>query len=147
MQDSSRQYSCLCCHSIIIICCRCDRGNRYCKHCAPIMSLKARQRAGKRYQSTYQGRINHAARQKRYRERLKQKVTHKGSKVISLCDLLIEKRKSFTTKIKIETKANSYNVFCHCCDKICSPFFRHDSLGNSKLGRKLRFPKPKKPTQ
>jgi hypothetical protein len=54
--------------------------------CAPVMYLKARRRANKRYQNTYQGHINHAARQKRYTERLKQKLTHQGSKALSVGD-------------------------------------------------------------
>jgi hypothetical protein len=93
MHGSSRLYGCLNCNSPLVICRHCDRGNRYCKPCAPAMYLKARRRANKRYQSTYRGRINHAARQKSYRERQKQKVTHQGSKGRSVRDLLINKRK------------------------------------------------------
>ena len=93
MQGSSRLYGCFSCNSPIIICRHCDRGNRYCKQCAPVMYLKARRRANKRYQSTYRGRINHAVRQKRYRERQKQKVTHQCSKGQSVRDLVMNKRK------------------------------------------------------
>ena len=54
----------------------CDYGNRYCMGCASI----ARQAARKRALARYQGRLNHAVRQSRYRER--KKVTHKGSSTL-----------------------------------------------------------------
>jgi hypothetical protein len=46
--------------------------------CAPVMYLKARRRANKRYQNTYQGRINHAARQKRYTEATEAEIDASG---------------------------------------------------------------------
>ena len=136
---SSRLYTCLNCHCLITICCHCDRGNRYCKQCSPIMRLRARQRANKRYQNTYQGRLNHAARQKRYRKRLKQKMTYQGSHAISLRDLISDKRKCAIVNYKPVKKQNPNDIYCHCCHKICPPFLRSDSLRRSKLARRFRM--------
>ena len=140
MKEIYRHYNCLNCNSQIILCRYCDRGNIYCKQCAPIMYLKTRQRANKRYQSSYQGRINHAARQKRYRERerLKHKVTYQGSKMISLCDLLIKKRKDVIINFKPVKKRTIKDVFCHCCGKSCSGFIRDDYLYDLNQNRKRR---------
>ena len=200
MQDSSRMYGCLKCNSPTIICRHCDRGNRYCKQCAPVMYLKARRRANKRYQNTYQGRINHAARQKRYRERLKldpavkpreiaastdapgygnkvlitnkvttnffptpitplattlstsstagsrlkQKVTHQGSKAQSIGDLLLNKRKSAVLTFEVDIKRHTKDVYCHCCNKICSPFLRADWLSVSDYKKRSKVAEAKK---
>jgi hypothetical protein len=61
--------------------------------CAPAAGKDAKKRAAVRYQTTYQGKVKHAARQSRYRERLKEKVTHKGSKDCQVSDLLVDKQK------------------------------------------------------
>jgi hypothetical protein len=144
MHASSRMYGCLKCNCLIIICRHCDRGYRYCKQCARVMYLKARRRANKRYQNTYQGRINHAARQKRYRERLKQKVTHQGSKVQSVRDLLFNKRKCAVLTLEVDSKRHTKDVYCHFCNKICSPFFRADWLRTSDYKKKRQITKAKK---
>lgn len=74
-----RLYRCQRCGCVVLICSRCDRGQRY---CAAGCAHKARQaclrRAGKRYQQSTKGRHRHAARQQRHRRRQKQKVTHQG---------------------------------------------------------------------
>ncbi|MGK0270557.1 MAG: hypothetical protein ACI88H_001204 [Cocleimonas sp.] len=128
MNETARRYGCINCHSQVIICRDCDRGNRYCKQCAPVMHLKARRRAGIRYQDSHQGRLNHAARQRRYRERVQNKVTHKGSSIISLCDVLENKRKSANMK-PIELAQGYFDgIFCDCCCTECSPFLRLDTL-------------------
>ncbi len=81
MEQIARLLNCILCRNQVLICSTCDRGNIY---CGPGCSVPARQEsmraAGARYQNSYKGRLKHAARQKRYREREKQKVTHLGSK-------------------------------------------------------------------
>jgi hypothetical protein len=106
------------------------------------MYLKARRSANKRYQKTYQGRINHAARQKRFRERLKQKVTHQGSEAQSVRDLfwlnstgLFNKRKCAVLTFEVDRKRHTKDVYCHCCNKICSPFLRADWLSSDHKKR------------
>jgi hypothetical protein len=144
MHDSSRLYSCLSCHCIIIICTHCDRGNIYCKQCAPVRFLRAKQRANKRYQATYKGRLNHAARQKRYRERLKQKVTYQGFKARSVRDLLVDKGKCVKTLFNTSKKSHIKDIFCHCCNKICSPFLRDGWLSDYDHKKRHKVFKAKK---
>jgi hypothetical protein len=93
MINVARLYNCQRCNVQITICRHCDHGNRYCMECAPVAHQEARKRAAVRYQDSQQGRLNHAARQSQYRERQKKKVTHKGSKVVRISDLLIDGRK------------------------------------------------------
>ena len=67
---NARFFLCACCRKFTVVCQPCDRGQRYCgKEC----SLKARRasqrRSGAFYQRTERGRVNHAARQRAWRER------------------------------------------------------------------------------
>ena len=79
-QESYRLYSCRRCARQVRICRRCDRGNRYCAEgCAQIRRRESRCRASERYQQSYRGALKHAARQRAWRWREQQKVTHQGS--------------------------------------------------------------------
>ena len=131
MNDTARLYSCLRCNSQVTICRHCDRGNIYCKKCAPKAGQDARDRAATRYQASYRGRSNHAARQRRYRESLKQKVTHKGSIRLSIHDLLINKRKTVKPPPILPDTNISDAICCHWCHRLCSPFLRRNSLLNA----------------
>ena len=128
MDNTARLYSCLRCNSQVMICRHCDRGNIYCKKCAPKAGQDARDRAATRYQASYRGRSNHAARQRRYRESLKQKVTHKGSNGRWIHDLLINKRKKVKPPSKRPDTKISTSIFCHSCHNLCSPFLRRNFL-------------------
>ena len=93
MCRSARHYYCCHCQAQVIICSSCDPGHRYCTQgCAAIARSDSLQRAGKKYQLTRAGRFNNADRQQRYRERQKQKVTHRGSLPMLSHDLLKNKR-------------------------------------------------------
>jgi len=62
------------------ICRHCDRGNQYCAaECARIRRRESLCRAGARYQLSHRGARRHAARQRLWRARRTQKVTHQGS--------------------------------------------------------------------
>ncbi len=75
-----RLYSCARCGAQVGLCLRCDRGNRYCLvGCARIRRRESLLRAGARYQQSYRGACRHAARQRAWRARCVQKVTHQGS--------------------------------------------------------------------
>ncbi len=128
MINSARMYSCQRCNAQVTICRQCDRGNRYCMECAPIARQEARKRAATRYQDSHQGRLNHAARQSRYRERQKKKVTHKGSRVLRISDLLISWRNKNKLSSSPPTQKYVPLIYCHCCQDLCSPFLRHNFL-------------------
>lgn len=139
MQTSSRLYQCSRCHAQVIICSRCDHGHRYCagecSHQARSESLK---RARQNYQATRTGRFNNAARQQRFRERVKQKVTHHGSAQKPLHDLL----KSQLTQLEKAKDPSFLNstVVCHHCGSVCEPFLRHGYLRSSRFQQTLRRP-------
>jgi hypothetical protein len=79
-EESYRLYSCRRCARQVRICRRCDRGNQYCAaECARIRRRESLRRAGARYQTSYRGAFRHAARQREWRARRMQKVTHQGS--------------------------------------------------------------------
>jgi hypothetical protein len=79
-EKTYRLYSCGRCALQVRICGECDRGNRYCPgECAQIRRRESLRRAARRYQGSYRGAYAHAARQRAWRERQAQEVTHHGS--------------------------------------------------------------------
>lgn len=138
MQTSSRLYQCLRCHAPTIICHRCDHGHRYCnKGCSKKARVSSLKRASKKYQATRQGRFNNAARQQRFRERQKQKVTHQSSLKSPRYDVLT-KRLS-TPKSPIVRPKHTIIVCCHHCGEVCNPFLRHDFLRHHVSKRNIRW--------
>ena len=78
-QESYRLYSCRGCSVSVSICGRCDHGNIFCAgECAAVSRRESGRRAGARYQRTRRGAHRHAARQRQWRERQLDKVTHGG---------------------------------------------------------------------
>ncbi len=128
VNDSARLYSCLRCHSQVTLCRHCDRGQVYCVKCAPVARRDAQNRAARRYQASYQGRVNHAARQRRYRERLKQKVTHKGSSDPRTWVLLLNEWKKIKSLPLRPDSTKLRSLICHLCHNLCSPFLRRNYL-------------------
>jgi len=79
-EKTYRLYSCGRCAQQVRICSDCDRGNRYCAgECARVRRRESLRRAAERYQLSYRGACRHAARQRAWRARHAQKVTHQGS--------------------------------------------------------------------
>jgi hypothetical protein len=79
-EQTYRLYNCARCAEQVRICRECDRGNRYCPgECAQIRRRESLRRAGRRYQGSYRGAYAHAARQRAWRERQTQEVTHHSS--------------------------------------------------------------------
>ena len=127
MQTSSRLYQCLRCHVPVVICHRCDHGQRYCANgCSKKSRMASQKRARKKYQTTRAGRFNNAARQHRFRARQKQKVTHHGSLQVSPHDVLTKRLQPSKTPI-IYPKPTTI-IHCHHCGEICSPFLRQGFL-------------------
>ena len=85
-----RMFLCARCREPVVLCSRCDRGNRYCgDECSTEARKDFGRDAGRRYQAGSTGRAKHAARSRRWRLRSKAKlpprvvdgraVTHHGS--------------------------------------------------------------------
>ena len=74
-----RLYHCCRCGMQVCICAQCDCGNLYCPGDCPQQARRESvRRAGARYQRTLRGARRHAERQRRYRQRRRQEVTHHG---------------------------------------------------------------------
>ena len=85
MNPSARMFQCARCHCQVIVCRHCDRGNVYCANgCADLARSASLRRAAKRYRSTRRGRHSNADRQRRFRARQREKVTHQGSRVVKI---------------------------------------------------------------
>ena len=95
-------------------------------------------RASKKYQSTRAGRFNNAGRQKRYRERQKQKVTHQCSPPVTSHDVLKNKRIGPEKAEKQDQMGTG--LLCHHCGAVCGPFLRQDFLHHSRFLRLFRNP-------
>ena len=141
MQCSARLYFCSRCQAQVIICSQCDRGNRYCAgECAADARSASLKRAGEKYQYTRAGRFNNAARQKRYRQRQQQIVTHQGSQFVTSHDVLTAKP-HWPEKVQ-KPDQNSSVLCCRHCGAVCEPFLRQDFLHQSQLLRLFRRQPP-----
>src|SRR6218665_1006309 len=82
MDQPGRLFLCARCRQQVVLCSRCDRGNRYCgRACWRLSREAAAREAGSRYQRSYRGRLAHAQRARRWRQRraqAPQNVTHQG---------------------------------------------------------------------
>ncbi len=124
MNDTARIFNCSRCHSLTFICRYCDRGNIYCIQCAPLARKEAERRAVVRYQDSPPGRQKHAAQQQTYRERIKQKVTHKGSILAIIRDRLAIEVKKKNVPIQPLKSTTLPRIVCQICSSLCSPYLR-----------------------
>jgi hypothetical protein len=125
MKDSPRRYHCARCRVPVVICRTCDRGNLYCfDGCADQARAESQRTAARRYQSTRQGRHNHAERQRRYRQRLQEKVTQQGSPSICPGDLLRLELGRRQQRLNLPVVPGQQVMRCHGCGQHCSPFVR-----------------------
>ncbi|NOR81702.1 MAG: hypothetical protein GQ529_12865 [Methyloprofundus sp.] len=125
MCRSARLYNCVRCHCQVIICSHCDYGNCYCSgKCSAQSRLEKQREARDRYQSSSRGRHLHALRQRYYRQRKKEKVTHQGSPGLAPYDLLIVEPKRVTTHQKSSFSAQTNTFYCHFCGCRCDEFLR-----------------------
>jgi hypothetical protein len=126
--DPARLYNCLRCRAQVTLCRHCDQGHVCCVECAPVARRDAQNRAARHYQASYQSRLNHAARQRRYRERLRQKVTHKGSSGPRTWVLPVNESKKIDAVPGRSDSPKSRSLICHLCRNLCSPFLRRNYL-------------------
>lgn len=122
MKHTSRLYSCALCHAQAVICTYCDRGQIYCSEiCSQAARIKSCREAEARYQLTPGGKRKHAARQKRYRMRQKEKVTDHGS-VTTAHHGLLDSVKNKT--MEVDMAHISTQKSCCVCKKSVSPWLR-----------------------
>ena len=90
LERSVRHFLCARCRDPVLLCSHCDRGQRYCgQACSSQTRCERRRETNRRYQNTPGGRLKHAARSARWRERQRarqrddasseiEKVTYQG---------------------------------------------------------------------
>ena len=129
MSVSARLYNCARCHNQVMICRYCDRGNLYCGgFCAHEARKESLRRSSALYQSSRRGRAANAQRQKRFRQRQREKVTHQGSTPDSPDDLLRVEPDKHPTCHSRENAFPETGIYCHFCKRACDPFLRNRFL-------------------
>ena len=136
MEPPPRRFLCARCRAPVLVCSHCDRGQRYCAaDCAAITRKALQQEAAQRYQHSRPGRLKHAQRTRRWRERqatANQSVTHQGSPPPALPALLPSDAPAFVTAAPQESGQ------CHFCPCCCGEFVRIDFL-RRRIRRALRL--------
>jgi hypothetical protein len=117
------------CRVQVVICSGCDRGHIYCAECAPCARRRSLREAGRRYQASGGGRIRHAARSRRWRER-RNNVTHHGSlpdqsaALLRVDPVVVERR----LLLNNQRSAHEWRWYCTRCGRRCSAHVRQDFL-------------------
>lgn len=135
---TGRLYLCARCRAQVVICKPCDRGQRFCtRECARATRREQVREAGRHYQDSRRGRLAHALRQARYRER-RQKVTHRGSLTPPANDVLQSSSNDVAIAVEniVEVAATSCAFQCARCGRSLSPFVRRDFI--RRRGRDVR---------
>jgi hypothetical protein len=122
------------CRVQVVICSDCDRGHIYCADCAQHARRRSQHEAGRRYQASSRGRIKHAERSRRWRERQngarENKVTHHGSPpdrsaaLLSVDPVVVEQRLFLDN----QRSAHEWRWYCMRCGRRCSAHVRQDFL-------------------
>ena len=129
MCASARLFNCARCHRQVTICRYCDRGNLYCGGvCAGQTRKESLRRSSASYQSSRRGRAANAQRQKRFRQRQREKVTHHGSTLDTPDDLLPVEADKQPTCHSVEKARLEAGIYCHFCHRACDPFLRNRFL-------------------
>ena len=125
MNPTARMFHCARCHCQVIVCRYCDRGNVYCANgCADHARSTSLRRAAKRYRSTRPGRHSNADRQRRFRARQKQKVTHQGCPPVIRLALLQSALNARKRDQEDARDCTETAIYCHFCQRECSLFLR-----------------------
>lgn len=120
---SGRRFVCACCQREVLVCSRCDRGQRYCgKGCSKQARRASTRAAGRRFQNSRAGRLAHARRARHYRQRRQQKiVTHQGCLAPRAGDVLGTDLIATTSTATAYAAAVPPPKSCHWCARSCGP--------------------------
>ena len=143
MPSSARLFICARCRRQVVICSHCDRGNIYCgKQCSQRARHQSRREAGRRYQRTRRGRFAHAARQRRYRQRRRAKVTHQGSLPVLPDETLPAESRTSARRSDAPAAVPADGIRCHLCGRVCSHFLRQSFLRRRPIREVIDLPPP-----
>jgi hypothetical protein len=142
MKPSARLFHCARCHCQVILCRRCDRGNVYCTNgCADEARTESLRRAAERYRSTRRGRHTNAERQRRFRARQREKVTHQGSRLLLGLVLLLLALNTVQSRSEDSPDDAQTGIYCHFCHCECAPLLRIDFLRPEQRTQTLAWPR------
>ena len=143
MQSSARLFNCARCQRQVAICSHCDRGNMYCgKRCSETARRQSRREAGRRYQKTRRGGFAHAARQRRYRQRRRAKVTHQGSPLVLPDETLPAESRTSARRSEEPAAVPAEGIRCHLCGRVCSHYVRQSFLRRRPTREAIDLPPP-----
>ena len=143
MQSSARLFNCARCRCQVVICSHCDRGNIYCgKRCSQTARRQSQREAARRYQGTRRGRFAHAERQRRYRQRRMQKVTHQGSPPVLPDETLPAESRTSAQRSEEPGAVPADGIRCHLCGRVCSHFLRQSFLRRRPTREAIDLPPP-----
>ena len=134
MKATCRLFLCAKCRKQVLICSRCDRGQRYCStDCSQTARYQSQQAASHRYQQSRRGRFKHAERARRYRH-CQNKVTHQGSEPSEQSGLLPSNSTKTEKRVDLDWKSTrSESLHCHFCGCSCSSFIRFHFLHHRRV--------------
>jgi hypothetical protein len=150
----ARLFVCARCHAQVLLCSRCDRGQRYCgRVCSRAARSESRRDAAERYQRSRAGRIAHAARSRRWRQRQREVariacsgdvvdsavinfVTHQGSPITAL-DAPLPLNEQAAEVCVVAKPTPIAPARCRRCAAALSPWAR---LGFLRHARGMRWP-------
>jgi hypothetical protein len=157
----ARLFLCVGCRIQVVLCSHCDRGNRYCSRaCWRQVHDVARREAASRYQRSRCGRVRHAARSQRWRQRAARhavadvdadiachadgdaahKVTHQGSPVGVAAAPLVACTSDITsiaTDPLADAPASSAVRRCYRCAAAQPDWLRQDYLRRGRYAMTL----------
>jgi hypothetical protein len=135
--------NCARCQRLVVICRRCDRGQRYCSpDCAAAQRRRRVREAGRCYQRRPLGARNNAVRQKRWRVHRATTVTHHTSPVPHRLreeppDENVKKESGdATSKNRQPSTAlpGESSPRCHFCGRPCGPYTRRGAFRAERRG-------------
>jgi hypothetical protein len=142
MESTGRFFLCGRCRVQVLLCSHCDRGQIYCGDgCSKVARRRSLQESGQRYQRSWPGRLAHAERSRRYRQRRKN-VTHQGSLAPEPEGLLSSPSAGAANRCFRLTVSSPITAWhCHRCGRRCAAFvrlgFRRRRGSHSILFRRL----------
>ena len=148
VRETIRRFLCARCRVEAYLCTACDRGPRYCSDgCALAARRRFQRESDQRYQSSERGRLKHAERARRYRQR-RSSVTEQGAAMSpehDLCSMSaphevsarhhrLRKRQQRASGTSIDDEAHPGQVGCRVCRRWCDPWIRHTPLRPRRSG-------------
>ncbi|MCW8848803.1 MAG: hypothetical protein OQJ81_02395 [Melioribacteraceae bacterium] len=136
MLKNGRTFNCCSCNKQVTICKSCDRGQLYCRsECSSLERKISVAKAGKKYQNSPKGKLAHALRQRRYRQKKiqKEKVTHQGSQVKDFDVLITTKEDRLKNEHNFINSNTKEYCYCDFCNEKCLPISQGTQLYEKRL--------------